>query len=244
MVRLSVELPQLHREVGAHGNEVSGKAAQRARRWITKKQLRDLTKGASKELGLPSQVIQEVIDEVLDKRNAAGRPRLRWRASRGALSAGSPSPTRTSPSRDRSRTCAGASSGFGSTARSSRARRTVRRLWASTSATRPWRRVQTAPSWSRRGFYRDLEQKLADAERRGRMRLVRTINAKISNRRKDTFHKFTRQVVDRGRGPRGHHLTRMADRGRQGNARRELDPAAKVLRLQTRSRRSGLRRGE
>ena len=64
-------------------NEVSGKSAQRGRRWITKKQLRALTKGSSTLLGLPSQVIQEVIDEFLDKRNAAGRPRLRWRARRG-----------------------------------------------------------------------------------------------------------------------------------------------------------------
>ena len=64
-------------------NEVSGKSAQRGRRWITKKQLRALTKGASKELGLPSQVIQEVIDEFLDKRAQAGCSRLRPRSSRG-----------------------------------------------------------------------------------------------------------------------------------------------------------------
>jgi IS605 OrfB family transposase len=41
-----------------------------------------------------------------------------------------------------------------------------------------------------------MEKKLADPERRGNTRLVRTINARISNRRKDTCHKSTRQVVD------------------------------------------------
>jgi len=42
-----------------------------------------------------------------------------------------------------------------------------------------------------------MERKLADAQSRGKTRLVKTINAKIKNRRKDTYHKFTREVVDR-----------------------------------------------
>ncbi|WP_404295137.1 hypothetical protein ACD578_27455 (plasmid) [Microvirga sp. RSM25] len=65
-------------------NEVSERSARRGPKWVTKKQLRDLTKGASKELALPSQVIQEIIDEFLTKRKEVGRPRLRWRVSRGA----------------------------------------------------------------------------------------------------------------------------------------------------------------
>src|SRR5215212_12196766 len=52
--------------------------------WVQKKQLRELTKGSSRLLGLPSQVIQEVIDAFLAKRKAARKPKLRWRASRGA----------------------------------------------------------------------------------------------------------------------------------------------------------------
>jgi putative transposase len=46
-------------------------------------------------------------------------------------------------------------------------------------------------------FYRDLEPKLAEAQRRGRKRQVKTIHAKIANRRKDALHKFSRAVVDR-----------------------------------------------
>jgi putative transposase len=40
-------------------NEISGRSAERGPKWITKGQLRDLTKGAGKDLDLPSQVIQE-----------------------------------------------------------------------------------------------------------------------------------------------------------------------------------------
>jgi putative transposase len=64
-------------------NEVSARSAQRGPRWATKKQLRDLTKGSSREIELPSQVIQEVVDEFVTKRKAAGCPKLRWRVSRG-----------------------------------------------------------------------------------------------------------------------------------------------------------------
>jgi hypothetical protein len=44
-------------------NEISAKSAQRGEKWITKKQLRDLTAGAGRELGLPSQGVQEVIED-------------------------------------------------------------------------------------------------------------------------------------------------------------------------------------
>ena len=64
-------------------NEISERSARRGPKWATKKQLRDLTKGASQELDLPSQVIQEIIDEFIDKRKQAHRPKLRWRVSRG-----------------------------------------------------------------------------------------------------------------------------------------------------------------
>ena len=46
-------------------------------------------------------------------------------------------------------------------------------------------------------FYCDLEDKLAEAQRRGRKRQGQTIHAKIANRRKDDLHKFSRAVVNR-----------------------------------------------
>ena len=65
-------------------NEISERSARRGPKWATKQQLRDHPKGASKELGLPSQVIQEIVDEFISKRKQAGRLKLRWRVSRGA----------------------------------------------------------------------------------------------------------------------------------------------------------------
>ncbi len=205
-------------------NGVSSKSAQRGKRWITKKQLRDLTRGASKELGLPSQVIQEVIDEFLDKRNAAGRPRLRWRASRGPRRAlgwipftnqditikGSVAYLRGRKFRLwKHREIEGwiKSGNFSQDARGRWYGNIVCAIERSTTnrtavvgfdlGHQTLAKGSDGSELEQARFYRDMEQKLADAERRGKMRLVKTINAKISNRRKDTFHKFTRQVVDR-----------------------------------------------
>ncbi|MDY0414374.1 MAG: transposase [Pseudomonas sp.] len=46
-------------------------------------------------------------------------------------------------------------------------------------------------------FYRGLEDKLATAQRAGNKIQVRTIHAKIANRRKDALHKFSRTLVNR-----------------------------------------------
>src|ERR1700704_2174006 len=65
-------------------NDVSKRSAQRVGPWVGKKQLIDLTKGSSKEIGLPSQIVQNVVFEFIKSRKAAGKPKLRWRVSRGA----------------------------------------------------------------------------------------------------------------------------------------------------------------
>jgi IS605 OrfB family transposase len=46
-------------------------------------------------------------------------------------------------------------------------------------------------------FYRDLEPKLAVAQRAGKKKRIRAIHAKIANRRKDALHKFSRELVNR-----------------------------------------------
>ncbi|MDY7219096.1 transposase [Denitrificimonas sp. JX-1] len=46
-------------------------------------------------------------------------------------------------------------------------------------------------------FYRGLEEKLAIAQRARNKTQVKTIHAKIANRRKDTLHKFSRKLVNR-----------------------------------------------
>lgn len=44
-------------------------------------------------------------------------------------------------------------------------------------------------------FYRDLEPALATAQRAGKLARVRSLHAKIANRRKDFLHKFSSQLV-------------------------------------------------
>ena len=46
-------------------------------------------------------------------------------------------------------------------------------------------------------FYRGLEEKLATAQRANNKKHVKTIHAKIANRRKDSLHKFSRKLVNR-----------------------------------------------
>jgi putative transposase len=204
-------------------NEISDRSARRWPKWVTKKQLRDLTKGANKELGLPSQVIQEVIDEFLTKRKQVGRPKLRWRVSRG--------PRRSLgwiPFTNQDVEINGAIAMF-------RGRKI--RLWKHREVEgrfksgcfsqdargrwycnivceierQPTNRTQIVgidlghknaakcsdgPELPQARFYRDLEDKLAEAQRRGRKRQIQTIHAKIANRRKDALHKFSRAVVN------------------------------------------------
>ena len=45
-------------------------------------------------------------------------------------------------------------------------------------------------------FYRDVEQKIAQAQRRGHKRQAKRLHRKAANRRKDTLHKFSRKLVD------------------------------------------------
>lgn len=46
-------------------------------------------------------------------------------------------------------------------------------------------------------FYRDQQEKLAVAQRARKKKRVKTIHAKIANRRKDALHKFSRELVNR-----------------------------------------------
>src|SRR3982075_2613869 len=190
-------------------NEISQKSAQRGPKWATKKQLRDLTKGAGRELDLPSQVlpsqdlpsqvVQEVIDEFIIKRRAAGRPQLRWRKSFGSKRSLGWLPFTNQDI---------ALEGSIALLRGQKFR-----LWKRRDIERPapvnrnrvvgidlgFTSVATAhnaPDLEQARFYHELEPKLAQAQRRRRKRLIKTIHAKIANRRKDALHKYSRAVVN------------------------------------------------
>ena len=46
-------------------------------------------------------------------------------------------------------------------------------------------------------FYRDIEQKIARAQRRGHKRQAKRLHRTAARRRKDALHKFSRKIVDR-----------------------------------------------
>ena len=47
----------------------------------------------------------------------------------------------------------------------------------------------------RNRFYRGIEHKIAQAQRRGHLRQAKYLHRRAANRRKDALHKFSRQVV-------------------------------------------------
>lgn len=219
-------------------NEVSKKSADRSPKWVDKKGLRKLTKGSSKLIGLPSQVIQEVIDEFTAKRKAAGKPKLRWRVSRGAKrSLGWVPFTNQDITVVRRGVIALRGEEFhvwhhrlipdltriksGCFAEDARGRWYVSLV---VEVDRPERTNRTAvyggdpgqatalsgvvlvPDDGESGtvydapldngtFYRDMEARIAEAQRAGRKRHVKALNAKVKNRRLDSNHKYTTAIV-------------------------------------------------
>jgi IS605 OrfB family transposase len=206
-------------------NEISWRSADRGPKWVTKKQLRALTAGAGREPSLPSQVVQEVIDEFLVKRRATGRPRLRWRKSYGARRSlgwvpftnqdiaieGSVVLLRGKKFRLWKHRELDGRIKSGSSSQDARGRWYCNLVCEVERLAAPVNRAKVvgidlglktaavahnAPDLEQSRFYRDLEGKLAEAQRRGRKRLVRTIHAKIANRRRDALHKYSRAIVD------------------------------------------------
>lgn len=201
-------------------NEVSKRSAERITPWIKKAELRELTKGSGKELGLPSQVVQEVIDEFIVKRKTHGKPKLRWR---GRKSLGWVPFTNQDIALDDAvavlrgdrfrlwmhRPLEGRvkSGNFSQDARGRwycnivcEVKRIAGFGNADIGIDLGLKDVATCSDGTtlkQATFYRDLEPKLAQAQRKGRKRQVRTIHAKIANRRKDSLHKFSRKLVDR-----------------------------------------------
>lgn len=206
-------------------NEISVKSAQRGPKWVTKRQLEELTRGSSRELGLSSQAIQQVIAEFIARRRAAGRPRLRWRASHGTRRSlgwipftnqdiaieGSLALLRGRKFRLWKHRELEGRIKSGNFSQDARGRWYCNLVCEIEQPAAPVNRTKVvgidlglrtaavahnAPNLEQSRFYRDLEGKLAEAQRRGRRRLVKTIHAKIANRRKDSLHKYSRAVVN------------------------------------------------
>jgi IS605 OrfB family transposase len=203
-------------------NEISARSAERGPRWATKKQLRDLTKGASRDVGVSAQIIQQVIDELVVKRRAHGRPKLRWRGRRSlgwvpftnqdirlqdaiVLMGGQRFRLwRHRPVEGRIK-----SGNFSQDARGRWHCNLVVEVEAKPLGgtdevgidlgLKATAKCSDGVELAQATSYRDLEPRLAEAQRRRRKRQVRSIHAKIANRRKDALHKFSRELVNRSR---------------------------------------------
>ena len=66
-------------------NEVSMLALRRDKKWLTAFDLINLTQGASKDLGIPSDTISRICTEYATRRRQHCRPRLNWRSRKRSL---------------------------------------------------------------------------------------------------------------------------------------------------------------
>lgn len=188
-------------------------------KWPNGAKFQELTRGSSGELGLLAQSIQAVCDEYEKARRRTGRQKLRWRNKRSL--GWVPFKNQTIVAVDSAVRLSGLkiklwqhreiqgrikSGNFSQDARgrwycnlvcevepqtTSRSKIVGIDLGFKTVAT-----AFNAPDLDQARFYRDLEPKLAEAQRKSRRRQVRSIHAKIANRRKDALHKYSRAVVN------------------------------------------------
>jgi putative transposase len=204
-------------------NEVSRKAWQRDRRWLSKYDLQKLTRGASKILDLHSHTIQRVCAYFADARRQARRAGLRWRSQKslgwvpfntGHVTFDGECLTfrgaRYQPMHLSPRLAPGIQIAAGSFNRDSRGN------WyanlpievdcttdASELAVGVDLGLKTLATLSDGGalampsFYRTSEQALATAQRARKSKRVRTIHAKAAIRRKDYLHKASAELVKR-----------------------------------------------
>lgn len=227
-------------QVWNHCNAAQMHALKHNQKWPTYGDLHASTRGSSKLIQLPSQIVQAVCKEYVAKRNASGKSHLRWRVSvgtrrslgwvpftnqdvrikrRGAIALRGevfsvwhhrliPDLTRVKsgcfaedargrwyvsmivevdrPDRTNRSAVYGADPGH-STALSGAVITPARNGAGATVISVPL---------DNGSFYREMETKIAEAQRAGRKRQARTLNAKVKNRRLDSDHKYTRAIVD------------------------------------------------
>jgi putative transposase len=207
-----------------HCNAVQIHAAKHNKHWPSYAEFHISTRGVSKLVGLPSQVVQAVCKEYALKRRATQKIKLRWRVSRGSKRSLGWVPFTNQDIKISSRGTVSLRGHqfriwqhrdlegrikYGNFSQDARGRwycnitcaiepQTTNRtkvvgidLGFKTLAT-----AHNAHDLDQGSFYRDLEPRLSEAQRRGRKRQARAIHAKIANRRKDALHKYSRAVVN------------------------------------------------
>jgi len=206
-------------------NELSSRSIRERGRFLSAFDMHPYTKGANKELGLHSQTLQEIAREYVTRRKQFKKSRLNWRKSGGTRRSLGWIPINTGAaswkngqlyhnghyfkvwdsyglSQYKFR-----SGSFNEDARGRWYFNVVVEVDAQISVGQDkigidlgLKDTATCSDGSKLEagrFYRDLEPKLAAAQRASKKKRVKAIHAKIANRRKDALHKFSRQLVKR-----------------------------------------------
>lgn len=203
-----------------HCNAMQRHALKHNQRWPNGVAFRASTRSASRYLGIPAQTIQAVCEEYFERRRGARKAKLRWRGKRSLGWV----PFKNQTVRidgsvvhfNGTRIRLWLHRPLGGKVKSGSFSQDARGRWycnvvvevemqpngktgsvgidlgLKTLAT-----LSTGEKIDHPRVYRTLEAKLAMAQRAGKMRLVRTVNAKVANTRKDFLHKKTTTLADR-----------------------------------------------
>ena len=205
-------------------NETQLFALKHAKKWPTQVDLCNLTAGTSKELGLNSTTIQEVSKEYYKKRVQFKKNSLRWRSNRKSLpwipfkangfsfnrETGTAKYNKLILKTWYSRPLVGKICS-GSISSDSRGRFYINIVCELGEFSGPTNHhndvgidlglkslVTTSDghSVSASRYLRKMERRLALAQKSGKKKLVKNLNAKVSNRRKDYNHKLSSSLVN------------------------------------------------
>jgi len=206
-------------------NELSARSIRERGRFLSAFDLHPYTKGANKELGLHSQTLQEIAREYVTRRKQFKKSRLNWRKSGGVRRSLGWIPINTGAARWKNGQVyhnghyvkvwdsyglsqyAFRSGSFNEDARGRWYFNVVVEVEVAVPAgqdkigidlgLKDTATCSDGTKLEAGRFYRDLEPKLAAAQRASKKKRVKAIHAKIANRRKDALHKFSRQLVKR-----------------------------------------------
>ena len=206
-------------------NELSQRSIKERGVFLSAYDFHPYTKGANKELGLHSQTLQCIAGEYVTRRKQFKKTRLNWRKSGGVRRSLGWIPLNTAAAKWKNGQVYHNAHYFGVwdsyglsqyKFRSGSFNEDARGRWyfnvvvdvdgvtpqgqdrigidlgLATIAT-----CSDGKTLEASRFYRGLEEKLAVAQRTKNKQRVKTIHAKIANRRKDSLHKFSRTLVNR-----------------------------------------------
>jgi putative transposase len=196
------------------------------RKWLTGFDLNHLSAGASEYFDkIGADTIQRVNGEYAEKRRIAKRIRLRWRTSRGPRRSLGWVPVKAASLKRKGRSVRFCGKSFrvfeperleGVKWRQGEfAQDAVGSWWLCLrievpveESVAPLEKVgidlgltevavtSDGARCEKSRFYRDIEQKIAQAQRRGHPRQAKFLHRRAANRRKDALHKFSRRLVD------------------------------------------------